>query len=197
MTRIILLSIIIFVQANLFAQKTLTVHFLYGSIPASPYKDVEKKRFGGKKGGHVTIQVGDSLISFQPGGNCHMIAAGNKNGYFKIINAQNWQLDTAGNKYTSIIIPVSDSQYTAMHELAQQYVRQCPYDYAFLGMRCAAASYDLLGETGLLPAKSKTATWSQFFYPQLLRRKLLKLAERNNYTVVRHPGSNRRIWEKE
>jgi len=66
------------------AQKNIAVHFLYGSIPAKGFEGKEKKVFGGKKGGHVTIEADDKIIGFQPKGTCHIFGEGkHANGYFR------------------------------------------------------------------------------------------------------------------
>jgi hypothetical protein len=41
------------------------VHFLYGSKPSREARDIEKKWFGGKLGGHVGIEITpDSILNF-------------------------------------------------------------------------------------------------------------------------------------
>ncbi|MEO7444394.1 MAG: hypothetical protein ABIT96_00215 [Ferruginibacter sp.] len=179
-------------------QKNIVVHFLYGSTPANGYEKTEKNRFGGKKGGHVSLEAGDSIIGFQPKGNCHLVAMNNlKNGYFRADDKNKWLADTVGNKYTSILIPVSDEQYALLKNTLNNYLDESPYDYAFLGMRCAAATSDILEQIGILDKKNRTAKWTSNFYPQLFRRQMLKLAEDKNYTIVRHEGRNSRKWEME
>jgi len=195
--KLLMLFILVGCSFSLQAQKQVRVHFLYGSVPAKGFKDTEKKRFGGKKGGHVTLQLGDSIIGFQPGGNCHVVATARPNGYFRVDNAAKWTRDTVGNKYTSILIPVTEEQYAQISNRLRSYLDKAPYDYAVFGMRCAAATYDVLEGVGIVPGKSRSATWSSYFYPQLLRRKMLKLARQKNYAIVQHPGVKSRSWEAE
>jgi hypothetical protein len=64
-------------------------------------------------------------------------------------------------------------------------------------MRCAAATYDILEETGIVKRRNRVGKWVSFFYPQLLRRRLLKIANANNYAVVKIKGRSGRSWEKE
>ncbi|MEO7048029.1 MAG: hypothetical protein ABI091_22205, partial [Ferruginibacter sp.] len=59
------------------------------------------------------------------------------------------------------------------------------------------ASYDVLEKAGLVKKRSRFSKWVTYFYPQLLRRSLLKLAKENNYAIVKHSGRNSRVWEKE
>ena len=180
------------------AQQTIAVHFLYGSVPAPGYKNSESKWFGGKKGGHVTIETGDSIIGFQPGGKCHLFGKKKKcNGYFSYEQKQNWVKDSSSLKYTSVIIPVNDNNYSKVRTTLNNYLTKSPYDYAVFGMRCAAATYDVLEETGILRKRSRLGKWISFFYPQLLRRRLLKVANANHFTVVKNNGRMSRKWEKE
>lgn len=181
-----------------FCQRQITVHFLYGSVPAKGQQQTEAKKFGGKKGGHVSIQMGDSIIGFQPKGTCHILPNKSKpNGYFRSDALQHWQKDTVGAKHTSIIIPVSEAQYQALKSRLDSHLNKTPYDYAVFGMRCAAATYDALEDIGIVKEKSTTATWTQYFYPQLLRRKLIKIAQERNYTIIRQQGRHSRVWEME
>ena len=55
-------------------------------------------------------------------------------------------------------------------------------------MRCAAATYDILEETGMVKKRTRMGKWVTFFYPQLLRRRILKAAAENNYAVVKTKG---------
>ncbi len=180
------------------AQQTVAVHFLYGSTPAKGFEKTEKKRFGGKKGGHVTLETGDSIIGFQPRGTCHII--GKKqycNGYFRADDKRKWAADTAGNKYATILIPLTEEQYSKVKLTVDNYLQKAPYDYAFLGMRCAAATYDVLEDAGVVKKRSHLSKWTAFFYPQLLRRQMLKMAKENNYAIVKHEGRKTRHWEME
>jgi hypothetical protein len=195
-TFLILISFLILQNIN--AQQNITVHFLYGSKPAKGYKHEEKKWFGGKKGGHVTIEAGDSIIGFQPGGNCHVFGKKKKaNGYFNAKQKEVFIKDTVALKYTSIIIPLNEDGYSKIKITLNNYLKKSPYDYAFLGMRCAAATYDILEESGVVKKRTRMGKWVSFFYPQLLRRRILKAAAENNYAVVKTKGRASRVWEKE
>ncbi len=179
------------------AQQTIAVHFLYGSKPAKGYKE-EKKWFGGIKGGHVTIETGDSIVGFQHGGKFHVFGKKEKaDGYFSAKQKINWLKDTATLKYATILIPVDEERYLKLRTTVNGYLGKSPYDYAFFGMRCAAATYDLLEEAGIVKKRTHMGKWITFFYPQLLRRQLLKIAGDNNYTVIKTGGRTSRVWEKE
>jgi hypothetical protein len=198
MIKSLLILISFLIAGNTIAQQNITVHFLYGSKPAKGFKHEEKKWFGGKKGGHVTIEAGDSIIGFQPGGNCHVFGKKKKaNGYFNAKQKDIFIKDTVTLKYTSVIIPLDVDGYCKIKTTMNNYLKKSPYDYAFLGMRCAAATYDILETTGMVKKRTRMGKWVSFFYPQLLRRRILKVAAENNFSVVKTKGRASRIWEKE
>jgi len=61
-----------------FAQDSLhiKVHFLYGSKPQKKHKDTESKWFGGRKGGHVGIELDSTrILNFIPQGKFHLFAS--------------------------------------------------------------------------------------------------------------------------
>src|SRR5436190_10339026 len=114
------------------AQQTIAVHFLYGSKPAKDCKGTEKKWFGGLKGGHVTIETGDSIIGFQPKGNCHVFGKKEKaNGYFNAKQKTNWVKDTVSLKYATVLIPLDGERYLKLKAILDTYLQKSPYDYAF------------------------------------------------------------------
>ncbi len=45
-------------------------------------------------------------------------------------------------KITTIVIPVTKLQLDKLKEKEQIYFSETPYDYAFIGMRCAAGAYE-------------------------------------------------------
>jgi hypothetical protein len=64
-------------------------------------------------------------------------------------------------------------------------------------MRCGAATYEVLGQLGILPQLSLKKTSKRIFYPKLLRQKLFAKAEANNWTIERQEGSPKRKWEQD
>jgi hypothetical protein len=177
------------------AQHSVTLHFQYGSVPASGYQSTEARYFGGILGGHVTLELDKQVIGFAPGGKCHLFGRRkNPNGYFHYGPGLG---DTTGMKYTSFIIPVTEEQYSALKTIMAEYHQKAPYDYATFGMRCAAAASDILGRAGVLKKKSKTGNVLRYFYPKKLRKKMFRLAAAKNYTIIRHEGRKSRRWEKD
>lgn len=159
---------------------------------------METKWFGGLKGGHVSIEVDADVIGFVPVEGVHIFPRKRKkNSRFLVEPLPEWQQDTATLKYTTVIIPVTDQQYEQIKQIHQAYCQQPPYDYAFFGMRCAAATNEILSRLDITKSKTKGGFVVSTFYPQLLRRRLLRQAEKNNWSVHRQAGRNSRKWEKE
>jgi len=183
------------IHANDSTTYLIKINFLYGSRPAKGYKNSESKLFGGIKGGHVNIEAGDRVLDFLCGNNPILPNKKNPTGGFKINHSVNW--DTATNKWTSVLVPVSPIQYMQLQHLFDSLSSKTPYDYAIFGMRCAAASYDVLSDIGLFKKISNPKNISKHFYPKLLRKKVLKWAEENNYNIVNKDGRASRKWESD
>ena len=173
----------------------IRLNFLYGSKPAKGYKDIEEKKFGGIKGGHVNIEAGDKVLDFMPGNNPLFPKDKKPSGGFRLNNSIYW--DTTNTKWTTVFIPVSADQFSELQLLFDSLSKQTPYDYAIFGMRCAAASYDVLSMIGLFPEYSNKKNIATHFYPKLLRKKVLKWAADNNFTVMEHEGKPSRKWESD
>lgn len=176
-------------------QDSIKLNFLYGSKPARGHKSSESKHFGGVKGGHVNIEANGRVLDFLPG-NCPLFPQNKKptGGYY--INSRiSW--DTATEKCMSIIIPVSAVKLRQLENLFDSFSRKTPYDYAVFGMRCAAASYDVLSKIGLIKKIGNKRNIVRHFYPKLLRKRMLKWAADNHYPVVSHKGRPSRKWESD
>lgn len=186
-----------------YAQDTtyLKVHFLYGSTPKKEFKESESKWFGGKIGGHVGIEFdSNKIINFIPHGEFHWCAKEGDHhskfaihsieGFYEIFGSPSEEV-----KKTWITIPITKQQKQKLDSIVHAYTRQTPYDYAFVGMRCGAAAYEILGQLGILKKISYRKTYLKIFYPKKLRKRILKKAEKNNWTVVREEGSDRRNWK--
>lgn len=181
----------------------LKVHFLYGSRPLKAYKDTEQKWFGGVLGGHVGIEADSNrIINFLPKGSFHIFkkehnrhstyAAHNESAFYAILGG-----DPDSVKKTIIYIPVTAQQKSKFDSIASAYLAQTPYDYALFGMRCGAAAYEMLGQLDILKSYSRKKTAKKIFYPKKLRKRLLKKAAINGWTVIKQEGSSKRRWEKD
>ncbi len=95
-------------------------------------------------------------------------------------------------KKAIVYIPVSSQQKQQFDSIVAVYLTQTPYDYAFIGMRCAAATYDILGQLDILPNYSYSKTYTKIFYPEKLRTRLFEKAIENGWTIIRQDGSTKR-----
>lgn len=188
-----------------FAEDTcyIKVHFLYGSKPLKEYKQSQRKWFGGVLGGHVGIE-GDSnrILNFSPSGKFHVFnEKNNRHSHYSLHAPDDFYRILSHNddsmKKTIVHIPVTKKQKQLFDSLSNCYLKQTPYDYALFGMRCGAASYEILAQMNILPAFSYTKTYTKIFYPKKLRLRLLKKAEEEGWTIEKHNGTSQRRWEQD
>lgn len=178
---------------------SINVYFLYGSKPAPHFKKIEKRYFGGIHAGHVSIGFDTAVVGFTRHNGFHIISHKKKlKGRFESKGISRFVHDTISYKYTTFQILITDSQYISLKTIIKNYLFfKTPYDYAFLGMRCASASYDILSQIGIFKRKSKWCNIFSNFYPKLLRKKMFNLAKINNYKVTKQPGRPSRKWEND
>jgi hypothetical protein len=203
-TFILLLAGSFFISFHAIADTTcIKVHFLYGSRPKKDCRETEDRWFGGIHGGHVGIEVDSNrVMDFLPGGKFHYIEHHNdRHSHFaKHSVADFWKsFASDSDKVTrcSFIIPIDSTQKALLDSIYTAYTSETPYDYAFIGMRCAAAASDVLAKLGILREKGRRATYMQYFYPKILRKKLFHLAKRRKWQMIRHEGVETRIWEND
>lgn len=181
----------------------ITVHFLHGSKPHKKYKYEEDRWFGGILGGHVGVEFEpNKILNFVPKARFHVFS------HPKIINSKFSIHDTVsfyeilGGQYSSvkktmITIKISAEQKKKLDSLVNVYYKRSPYDYAFFGMRCGAATYDVLAQIGVVKKHSFNHTWRKIFYPRRVRRILEGNSNSQIYTINKSKGSMKRIWEKD
>ena len=195
--RSLLFFVLLVVSGSCFAGDTaytIKINFLYGSRPAKGYRQQESKLFGGIKGGHVNIEAGGRVLDFTPGNNPLFPHNKKPSGGFSINNSVKWDGD---DKWKTVIVPVSREQYNALQKIFDSVAAKTPYDYAIFGMRCAAASYDVLSKIGLFREFPNSKNVTTHFYPKLLRKKVLKWADQHDYTVISNEGRQSRKWESD
>jgi len=181
----------------------IRVHFLHGSKPKKQFKKEEDRWFGGMLGGHAGIEYSpNKILNFQPKARFHIFAKPLLiNSKFSIHDTISFYQILGSNEYpvkkTIVRIKISAAQKQKLDSIANAYQKKCPYDYAFFGMRCGAAAYEVLAQTGIVPRHSFRRTWRYIFYPRRLRRLLESNAIKYNYTVIKVEGSKRRKWEKD
>jgi hypothetical protein len=189
------LSICSFCAAGDTTTNYVKINFLYGSKPAKGFKQAESKCFGGLKGGHVNIEAGGRVLDFLCGKNPILPQNKKPTGGFRL-NTTAYKNEEK-DKWATVIVPVTEEQFNQLQKVFDSVSVKTPYDYAIFGMRCAAASYDVLSEIGLFKKMSNDKNVLTHFYPKLLRKKVLKWAEENNYTILNHEGRSTRKWESD
>ncbi|MBO9202189.1 MULTISPECIES: hypothetical protein [Niastella] len=205
MVRLVTIILICFTWCQVYSQDTacLKVHFLYGSKPLKKYKDTERKWFGGILGGHVGIESdSDKIVNFLKKGELHWFAKEkNRHSRYGVHSEKQFyslfHYNPDSVKSAIIYIPVSARQKQQFDSITAAYLKQTPYDYAFIGMRCGAAAYDILAQLHILPRYSYRNTYRKIFYPKKLRTRLLKEAAQHGWRVVRQNGSTTRKWEQD
>ncbi len=181
----------------------IKVHFLHGSKPKKKFKKEEDRWFGGILGGHAGIEYEpNKIINFQPKARFHIFAKPKLiNSKFSVHDTVSFYEVLGSSEYpvkkTVIIIKISSDQKLKLDSTAIAYQQRSPYDYAFFGMRCGAAAYNILANTGVVRKISFRKTWKLIFYPRKLRRLLESRAQDQDYTVRKEQGSKRRRWEKD
>ena len=190
------------VQSSLRAQdstETITVYFLYGSRPsAGAAGSIEKHLFGGIHGGHVSIGIDNTVIGFHHLQGMHLFPhRKNYDGAYECIPLAAFLKDTISKQYATIEVPLSLGQYQALKVVIKSYLNQTPYDYAFFGMRCTAATYEILSSIHLLKHKSRFGIIISNFYPRKLRKRMFKIAADKNYPICFKAGRVSRVWEKD
>ncbi len=185
-----------FAQAD--SSHFIKVNFLYGSKPLRAHKSTERKHFGGIHGGHVTIQAGDLDYSFRRTSKpTHIFPSKKRESSFSVRKLEGQSRYGPGRKTVTFIIPVARQQYESLHQIHQAYCDTTPYDYAFFGMRCAAATREILGKIGVMKKRSRFFNIATAFYPKRLRLKLLRLAKSNNFEMITTEGRPTRKWERD
>lgn len=184
-------------------QPTVTVHFLYGSKPAQGFEQEESRWFGGRRGGHVGLEVqANRVLNFMPSGKFHWLSheRDRHSRFAELTVSQTYQClgGSKGELKTAAIrIPLDSVQFQLLQQIVTRYLDQTPYDYAFMGMRCAAATDEVLAQLGITKRRRFWGTVFHTFRPRALRKRLLRKAEVDGWEVLRQEGSVRRIWEKD
>ncbi|MGZ3880137.1 MAG: hypothetical protein ACXVBJ_15945 [Flavisolibacter sp.] len=200
--RLLFFSCFCFLLAHSQDSPCIKVQFIYGSKPLKKYKETEKKWFGGIHGGHVGIE-GDSgkFYSFEIAGKNKLIGGKPDNCAYRCVTSEHfWSIMKTREdsiKFATITIPLTASQKHKLDSITTAYMLRVPYSYAVFGMRCAASTYEILAQIGILPEYSPLKTSMKIFYPRRLRKRLLRKAEKNNWMVTRKEGTPKRKWEKD
>lgn len=196
--RVIIILVVISISAAGQPDHTLKVLFRYGSKPAYGFEKTEHDDFGGIHGGHVCLGIDSVIVGFDsPVGFNIFPNKRNMKGMWVCEEETEYMKDTISKKYAIVEIPISDSQYHHLNEILADYLNNSPYDYAFFGMRCASATYDVLSQIGIVKQKSYSGIVYSVFYPRLLRKKIFRLARQHSFKIMRLKGRKSREWEED
>jgi len=181
----------------------LKVHFLYGSRPKREFQSTERKWFGGKLGGHVGVEAdADRIVNFMRSGKFHWFSkrrlrhsryvAHSTERFYSI-----FRYDSDSVKKAIVYVPITSSQKQKFDSITSAYMTETPYDYAFFGMRCGAATYEILAQLDILRPYSQGKTVRRIFYPRRLRKRIFRIAGENGWRVEMAGGSTTRWWERD
>lgn len=191
--QLLLIAFILF-SLILNAQDSVKILFLYGSKPIAKS---ETKQFGGIHGGHVNIQYKDGYASFIPYDGFHIFAKKKKYSKWVIEKENNFVFDTTDGRYLILNIPIANHQAKAIDSILTKRLDSTIYDYAFIGMRCASAAYEILATANIYPKIGLGRMKINYFYPKLLRKKMLKEARKKQWRFIFRKGKTTRKWEKD
>ncbi len=194
MFKIAVCVILLFYLSSVHAQDTIKVLFSYGSKPNARG---ESRWFGGIHGGHVSISYKRQYASFVPDGEVHIFPKKKQASAFVIERDGQFLFDTTDSRYLIICIPADSQTIARKDSILQNRLYKPGYDYALFGMRCASAAYEVLSASGLYPRYAIKRQAFKYFYPKLLRKKLLKQARKNKWKTIYRPGRKTRKWERD
>jgi hypothetical protein len=177
----------------------IKVWFLYGSRPKYKYRKTEKRIFGGIHSGHVSIQLGDKDYGFSPTKKpVHIFPKDNceRCDFIDTIIYRNPR-HAVNEKTAMVAIPLDSSRFSKLDNILNSYAKCTPYDYAVFGMRCSSSAQEILAQIGLLKKRKRFGLIVTTFFPRRIRKRIFKLACKNNYAITITPGRNTRKWEKD
>jgi hypothetical protein len=100
-----------------------------------------------------------------------------------------------GMAVSSFYIPVSKPVHDTLQYSYAHYCACSPHDYAFIGMRCAASAYWMLSRAGIFEPANRRRSIIHSFHPKMLRKKMVKLSQKNHWKVSGQEGNAGRKWE--
>lgn len=199
MKRILLFLLLSFFANLAVAQHQLVVRIAHGSRPHPQHRDTEKHWLGGIYGGHVVIELDSFAYGFNfASRRVHIfprIKSENKVGVFEKDNALALMENWSSLQVTSVFVPLSDSDYTALKAELERIHKHPDFDYAFMGMRCASTAYMLLSHVDVFEHSGQIKSMRKAFHPKALRKRLVKVANTKGYRIEVQRGYPERIWE--
>jgi hypothetical protein len=176
---------------------------LYGSKPKREFRPAERKWFGGKLGGHVGLGVEENrIVNFVRSGGFHWFAKRHsRHSRYAIHSTERFysifRYNPDSVKKAIVHIPISLHQKQRFDSITATYLAQTPYDYAFIGMRCGSATYEILAQLDILKRYNNRKTARRIFYPRRLRKRIFRKAAENKWKLETAAGSGTRKWERD
>jgi hypothetical protein len=191
--KLILSIVFIAFSFKLFAQDTIVVNIAHGSKPYKQFKE-EPKTIGGKRGGHVVIQIDQFEYGFFfKGHRIHIFPhRRSRNGVFQKQTIKEWDALTKDKKVTKIFVPVTKEEKAKLLVFYNDNLKSPSYDYSFFGQRCASSVYNALKDVNKLEGGGYVF---HAFHPAQLRKTILKQNEKHKYRITVKQGSLKRKWE--
>ncbi|HEY1045574.1 MAG TPA: hypothetical protein VGF79_03990 [Bacteroidia bacterium] len=186
--------VFLFLSFSAFASDSVYVLFVYGS---KPKVNTESNWFGGIHGGHVSVSYNQAFISFVPHNGVRVFPRRTVNSAFVMETDGDFIFDTARSRYLLLAFEIDSNQRLTLDSICRSRLDSAEYEYAFFGMRCASAAYDLLSAAEILPKMKRRHMVFKFFYPKLLRKRLIKKAKKENARIFYRPGRKSRKWERD
>ncbi len=78
----------------------------------------------------------------------------------------------------------------------KRFKKHPPFDYAFLGVRCASFTHHVLTKCGICHSAGILDSILRYPYPRKLRFRLMRLAQKQGWKISETCGSDTRIWEE-
>lgn len=180
-------------------ETSFRVHFVYGSRPKREFRKTEEKVPGGLFGGHISIESGGYVYGFESidRKRIHIFPKRKFNSTFTKEPRREWAQKNNDQKMISIEVPADKEKLLRLNNILEDFHRKTPYDYAVLGMRCGASTYQILAELGLFQQATGFKSMLKIPYPSILRKKLLRIANSENFRIHKQAGNGRRVWEKD
>ena len=186
---------------------SITVSIVHGHRVKKEFRKAYKalhrsmKSVGGLKGGHVEIHMDTLAYGFTdtPQSKIPHVFAHNKkknNGLFQKISKKEWSKKNKSSKVTFIMIPISEEQYLNLIQNYETNIKQCPYDFALFGMRCASSAYQMLNEVTILEPLKHSKTALKIFHPRAFRKFVIPWALGKGYPVRVQEGDSEKKWDK-
>jgi hypothetical protein len=171
---------------------TIKVQIVSGSKP-SPHHPEEEKIYGGKKGGHVVIDIGqEGVLGFSndaTGGHFFARPPSSQNSKFEHYSQEAWNNKIAGKQVITYEIEVTPEQLDAIKEA---FSGEPEVDYSVLGYRCASYALHALKEAGVID----NSDFNIKYFLAVTPGAIAKFLKNKGYTPTVQPGSKTRRWNR-